>query len=305
MRQHTGPGGQQKPGGVQGGPGETIMAMSAMLDTATFAKIEAAIEYIYVNGRSRPDIAEIARASGLSRAHFSRLFKRWCGLAPHQFLQVVTLDQASHVLQQGSVMSAALEAGLSGPSRLHDLFVSVQAVSPGEWSSGGQDLCIRWGTVPSPFGNCLLGWTHRGICYLVFGERSADDASRELQLDWPGARLLHAPNEARELAGRVFTARRERLGLHLSGTNFQVQVWQALMSIPSGATVAYGELAKKLGRPGAARAVGSAAAANRIGWLIPCHRVLQAQGGIGGYRWGPGRKQAMLAWEKAQAAGSN
>jgi AraC family transcriptional regulator of adaptative response/methylated-DNA-[protein]-cysteine methyltransferase len=250
--------------------------------------------------RERPTLGEIAGAAGLSPAHFSRLFRRWSGLSPLRYLRRLSLvDAEAGLLADASVEEAAWAAGLSGPGRLHDLFVSIEAVTPGEFKSGGSGVELRAGSGDTPFGRAFLARSGRGIVELGFaGARPDAELLAELADAWPGARIVADPH-AGDMLADIFRGGCEHV-LHLRGTNFQQQVWRALLAVPPGETTHYGELAAAVGRPGASRAVGNAVGANPVAWLIPCHRVLRRNGALGGYRWGVGRKRAMLAWERCR-----
>ena len=269
------------------------------------ASIERALQYLSRNWRQQPDLAEAARAAGMSEYHFQRVFTRWVGVSPKKFLGFLTLDSAKACLERGdSVLDAAYEAGLSGPSRLHDLFLGQEAVTPGEYKLRGQGLKIGYGFAPSPFGECLLLWTGRGVCGLGFvddGDRAACLA--DLKGRWSEAAYTEDAPAARRLAEDVFAPveQRRKLGLVLYGSPFQVKVWEALLRVPEGALVSYDRLAAAIGKPGAARAVGSAVGANPISFLIPCHRAIRKTGAIGDYHWGGARKLALIGWEQARA----
>ncbi len=271
-----------------------------------YALVAQAIRYIEAHRREQPELAAIASHVGLSEFHFQRLFSRWAGVSPKRFLQALTVEEARRSLSRsGSVLDAAYDTGLSGPGRLHDLFVQCQAATPGEVKSGGAGLTIRYGVEPTPFGDALIGVTERGICALSFvTEGEEGRAIDELHARWPAARLREERDESGSIAQRIFADSRPDEPLHLliKGTNFQMQVWQALLRVPSGTLTSYGDLAQAIGRPTAARAVGSAVGSNAIAWLIPCHRVIRQTGVVDGYRWGSDRKRAMLGWEAAQAA---
>ena len=279
-----------------------------------YERVEAAIRYIDQHAREQPSLAEMAAALNLSEHHFHRLFRRWAGITPKRFLQLLTLEHAKRRLEESrNVLEASFRTGLSGPSRLHDLFVTLEGMTPGEHQAEGHGIEVRWGLAATPFGDAFIAATERGVCHLSFldPERdlyteaepdtapsaAAEAESREVGERWPGARLIRDDAAMAEVAGRMFEG--AEIPLHVRGTNFQVQVWQALLRVPRGALVSYGELAERVGRPSAARAVAGAVAGNRIGWLIPCHRVIRSVGESGGYRWGPMRKRAMLAWEAA------
>jgi AraC family transcriptional regulator of adaptative response/methylated-DNA-[protein]-cysteine methyltransferase len=274
-----------------------------------YARIEQAIKYIEANAKSQPELDDLARTLGLSPFHFQRLFRRWVGISPKRFLQFLTIDHARELLTQSqSILDTTFETGLSSPGRLHDLFVSIDAVTPGEFKGGGAGLTINYGIHSSPFGDCLLAVTPRGICGLSFA--IGDDISEaldDLRQRWPGATIAERPRVTRPAFEQVFPKANDngqrRITLFVKGTNFQLKVWEALVRVPSGLVTTYGNIAASLGMPNASRAVGSAVGANPISYLIPCHRVLRGLGSFGNYRWGPARKKAMLAWEAARAAG--
>jgi len=271
--------------------------MTALTET-DFNRIARAIEWIDAHYREQPSPAEIAREVGLSTAHFSRMFRRWSGLAPGRYVQHCTLSDAKQRLDNdASVLGASLETGMSGPGRLHDLFVRVEAMSPGEYKRRGAGLGFRFGFGPTPFGDAMLVRSERGIVELKFTQGESERRCREyLARRWPNADLIADEDAARVLM-RVFSANDEIWTLNPGGTNFQLQVWRALLSIPPGSISNYGSVAAALDMPRASRAVGTAIGANPIAWLIPCHRVLQKNGALGGYRWGPQRKAAILGWE--------
>jgi len=271
---------------------------------ADYARVERAIRFLEQHAERHPSLAEVARSAGLSPAHFQRLFTRWAGLSPKRFLQFLAKEHAVERLRRSAtVLDAAWDAGLSGPGRLHDLLVSSEAATPGEVASGGRGVSISWGFHPTPFGECLLGMTARGICHLSFvGPGGRHAALADLGRRWPRASLREDRALASRTAERVFAGTgRGELRLHLAGTNFQLKVWEALLRIPPGAATTYGDVARRIGRPTAARAVAAAVGANPVAWIIPCHRVLRSVGTLGGYRWGLERKRAMLGWEAARA----
>lgn len=270
-----------------------------------YAIVARAIEFIRLNSRRQPALAEIAAAVHLSEYHLQRVFAAWAGISPKRFLQYLTKEYAKQALRDNDdVLSVAAAAGLSGGGRLHDLMVSCEAMTPGEIKAGGRGVEVGCGHATTPFGDALIGWTPRGICHLAFcsGDPAADSA--RLAAQWPAARLIADDAGAVRLAARIFVDRQRsgRLHLLLRGTNFQIKVWEALIGIEPSQRVSYGRLAAMAGSPLAQRAAGSALAANNIAYLIPCHRVIRESGDIGNYRWGPGRKAAMLAWEAAQSA---
>lgn len=269
-----------------------------------YDRIARVIRYLDVHRGEQPPLEDLARVAGLSSAYFHRLFQRWAGVTPKDFLQCLTAEFARAQLRAShSVLDAALDSGLSGPGRLHDLMVSIDAATPGEIKSGGANLVIEHGVAPSPFGVCFLAWTGRGICRLAFGEEDAIDGLAE---DWPAATLRANPAEAAALAERVFSrGNGGELRTFVRGSEFQVKVWRALLRIPSGATATYAAVAEAVGKPDAARAVGGACGANPVAWIIPCHRVIRATSLAQAYRWGAERKRVILGWEAARAAGGS
>jgi len=275
--------------------------------------IAEAIRFLGTSHAEQPELAEVAQHVGMSKYHFQRLFQRWAGVSPKRFLQLLTLEDAKALLQESEpILRASLDVGLSGPSRLHDLFVSLEAVTPGEFKTGGEALEIHWALHESPFGPALVASTKRGVCHLSFlaeRDRRGTEALAELQACWPRARLTHAPRQLEPLTARIFPPAIDRptapLAVLVKGTNFQIQVWRALLAIPSGKVTSYGRLAQLLGKPGAARAVGSAVARNPVSVLIPCHRVIRETGHFGQYRWGTRRKKALLAWEMSRGAAAS
>ncbi len=280
---------------------ETMEPIAATVD---YARIGRAIDWLSAHYLDQPRLSDVAAAAGLSEAHLQRLFTRHVGVSPKKFVQYLTLDFAKKRLGASeSVLDAALDAGLSGPGRLHDLFVGIEAMSPGEWKARGAGLTIRYGWHASPFGDCLLMATERGLCGLAFVLDAGRAATlADLAAGLERARLVEDADATRPYAERAFGGSSGgRLDLVLRGTPFQIKVWEALLRIPPGALVTYEGLAVRIGKPGAARAVAGAVGANPVSWLIPCHRVIRGSGIITGYRWGPARKRALLAWEAAQA----
>ena len=280
--------------------------VSARAAAQDFSRIARAIEYIAEHFEEQPSLARIAAAAGWSEFHFARVFRRWAGISPKQFLQHLSLVAAKQTLDdERSVLQAALDAGLSGPGRLHDLFVSLDAVTPGEYKSRGQGMQMRYGTAASPFGPMRVALTERGIAFLAFTDATgAFDGWDEFRSAWREADWVADDRAAGTVAATIWRAtpgdRERHLRLWLHGSNFQLQVWRALLAAGAQSTVTYGELADRIGQSQACRAVGSAVGANPVAWLIPCHHVLRTNGALGGYRWGPERKRAMLAWEVAQ-----
>jgi AraC family transcriptional regulator, regulatory protein of adaptative response / methylated-DNA-[protein]-cysteine methyltransferase len=270
------------------------------------AAIDAALDYMASRYQRQPSLDEIARVAGMSPYHFQRTFRAWTGVTPKRFMQYLQLGKAKDLLiEEHSLMTTALDVGLSGTSRLHDLFISCEAVTPGEFKTSGRGLVISYGIHDSPFGRALIGATDRGICWLGFVAARRDArAVRELEGDWPGARLVHDPARIAPLAEHVFARARTGKGrgslrLDLRGTNFQIKVWEALLKIPFGRLATYQDVAAAIGDPQAARAVGGAVGANPISLVIPCHRVILKSGIIHNYRWGVDRKRTILALEQA------
>jgi len=276
-----------------------------LLNAVDYTRIEQAIVYIHEHFREQPSLETIAAQVDLSYAHFNRLFSRWAGITPKQFVQRLTLDAAKQPLQEAhSVMRAALDAGLSGPGRLHDLFITLEALTPGEFKSGGAGLRFQYGTAKSPFGLCTLIWNERGLMQLDFVDCTpVEQRIEQLKSQWPAATWQRDDDGAatymRDL-WQWFQNPSQSIRVQVRGTNFQVQVWRALLKLGHTGFTHYGELATQLQQPGAARAIGNAVGANPIPWLIPCHRVLRANGGLGGYSGGLERKKVILAWEYAR-----
>ncbi len=270
-----------------------------------YALIEQAITYVENNARRQPDLGEIASAIGLSEYHFQRVFTRWAGISPKRFLQFITRENAKELLDRSeNLLDTTYQVGLSSLGRLHDLFVTTEAVTPGQYKSRGSGLTIRYGLHPTPFGECILGTTERGICHLGFVQDGEGDAIDELVAEWPRARMLEDQRATSQLVAPIFDLARRNahpLYLHLRGTNFQIKVWEALLRIPPGQVTTYGQLAARIGRPAASRAVGSAVGHNPVAVLIPCHRVIRSLGEFGNYRYGAARKAALLAHEFAGA----
>ena len=272
-----------------------------------YDRIEKAVRYVQAHQHEQPQIEVLAHHVGLSPFHFVRLFKRWAGITPKRFLQLLTLEYAKERLAEShSLLETAFDAGLSGTGRLHDLFVTVDAVTPGEFKKLGDGLVIKYGLHETPFGYCFLGVTERGVCALSFIEGDKMEAAiAELASAWPEAVLVEDVSATRPFADAMISVASGEtirpIPLLVRGTNFQIKVWQALLQVPPGQLIAYEDLAVLIGQPTATRAVASAVARNRIGYLIPCHRVLRKSGAIGGYRWGPARNAVLLAWEATHA----
>jgi AraC family transcriptional regulator of adaptative response/methylated-DNA-[protein]-cysteine methyltransferase len=271
-----------------------------------YERIARVIRYLDEHHAEQPGLAELADGVGLTSFHFHRLFSAWAGVTPKDFLQCLTLAHARALLDQGeTILDTALDAGLSGPGRLHDLCVSLESASPGEMKSRGAQWTIAAGFAESPFGTCLIAESPRGICHLSFVENGDQKAAWEgLQCDWRNAKLQRRDRSAIETARQIFTQPGERnshppLRALVSGTTFQIRVWRALLQLSPGQLTTYGRLATAVGNPAAARAVGTAVAQNPLAFLIPCHRVIRETGVVGNYRWGRIRKRVMLAWETA------
>lgn len=274
-----------------------------------YAPIARAIDYLVEHFEETPSLEETAREIGLSPAHFQRVFKEGAGVSPKRFLQYLAAGEARRAMDEGgSVMDAAFAAGLSGPSRLHDLFLVAEAMTPGAYRKKGEGLLIRYAAVNGPFGRSLIGATDKGICWLSFNGAGDDAANlNEMKGDWPAASFQYDPAYIAPLAARAFAfaankATDRPVGLHVQGTNFQLKVWEALLRIPFGKLVTYGDIAREIGDPKAGRAVGAAVGSNMISVLIPCHRVILASGIVHNYRWGTPRKKAILAFERAMSA---
>lgn len=271
-----------------------------------YQRIEQAIHFLESHFTHQPGLDEIARHVHVSKYHFQRLFKRWVGISPTQFLQFLTLAYTKEKLAEGrSLLDASYDAGLSGPGRLHDLFMTFEAMTPGEYKKMGDGLQIDYGFHATPFGECLLAITERGICHLSFVEEEGqDDAYSHLQRNWEYADFQEDAHKTQPLIDQIFVTQQATPPSHpfhllVKGTNFQVNVWQALLSIPRGTMVCYQDIAAYLGKPKSTRAVANAIAINPIAYLIPCHRVITKNGHIHRYRWGAARKKAILGWEAA------
>lgn len=273
-----------------------------------YERIAEAIRYLDAHYQRQPSLDELAAHLSLSPYHLQRLFARWAGISPKRFVQFLTIEHAKRLLEDSaSVLETSLESGLSGPGRLHDLFVTVEAVTPGEFKTGGAGLTLFWGRHESPFGACLLAATERGICALEFGDGGMEGAQAALRTRWPAAQLVEDPAVTARVLAQIFpqgnAIERKPVHLLLRGTNFQLKVWEALLRIPAGSVATYEDVAHAIGKPTAARAVGAAVGSNAIAYLIPCHRVIRKSGAIEGYRWGTLRKKAILGWESAHALG--
>jgi AraC family transcriptional regulator of adaptative response/methylated-DNA-[protein]-cysteine methyltransferase len=273
--------------------------------------VERAIRFIESNARKQPSLVDIASHVGLSESHLQRVFTRWAGISPKRFLQYLTHEHCRGLLRESrSLLDATYEAGLSSAGRLHDLFVTVEAVTPGEFRTGGDGLDIRFGIHDSPFGECLVATTPRGVCAVSFLSAESPDAAVErLHADWPGASIQGDQVRTAAIARQMFDPEARSaetpLRLLLRGTNFQINVWKALLRIPMGAVTSYEDLAAIANVPGAPRAVGNAVGANPLAYVVPCHRVIRKTGQFGNYAGGPDRKKAMLVWEAARRGSSD
>ncbi|MCP4024658.1 MAG: methylated-DNA--[protein]-cysteine S-methyltransferase [Desulfobacteraceae bacterium] len=272
-----------------------------------YERVEKAIQFIETQQENQPSLSSIADAVHLSEFHFQKLFSRWVGISPKRFLQFITKEHAKKLLEKSeNILEVTYDSGLSSPGRLHDLFINCEAMTPGEYKKRGEGLKIKYGFSFSPFGKCLVAFTHRGICNLKFvRENSESNLVAWLEKMWPGAALIKNNKKCHELAQNIFYFKNQQasapLHLFVKGTNFQIKVWEALTQIPFGNTVTYQDIARHIGIPGANRAVGTAIGKNPIPFLIPCHRVIKKMGDFGNYGEGRTRKKALIGWESAVA----
>lgn len=269
-----------------------------------YSRIAEAIDYIRINFRSQPSLEQIAEKVHLSPFHFQRMFTDWAGVSPKKFLQYISIGYAKDVLSDtnGSLFDAAFEAGLSGTGRLHDLFIHIEGMTPGEYKNGGAELNINYRFADSPFGNILVASTSKGICYLSFSEDETLSLL-ELKKRFPNALFHRCMDRMQQNALDIFShdwTQLSQIKLHLKGTAFQLKVWETLLTIPTGKLTSYGNIANRISNPNASRAVGTAIGLNPVAFLIPCHRVIQAGGAPGGYMWGLTRKSAIIGWEAAR-----
>jgi AraC family transcriptional regulator of adaptative response/methylated-DNA-[protein]-cysteine methyltransferase len=270
-----------------------------------FRRIEKAIQFIEENFQNQPSMKEIAEHVALSEFHFNRLFSKWAGTSPQRFMRFLTKEFAKEKLaESANILEATFESGLSSSSRLHDLFVSYEAMTPAEFKAKGAGLSVYYGIHETPFGECLIAITERGITDFRFlEEESKPLIIKEIQQDFEKAKLIFDINLTKPFIEQIFyenSNANEPIKVLMRGTNFQIKVWEALLQIPFGQMLSYETIANAIGKPTAQRAVGTAIGSNRLGYIIPCHRVLQKVGGIGGYRWGTTRKKAILGWEMAK-----
>ncbi|MGH7247468.1 MAG: methylated-DNA--[protein]-cysteine S-methyltransferase [Pseudomonadota bacterium] len=287
-------------------PDRIVNPMPLAAAAADYDVVRRAIGHIRGHWREQPEIEAIAEAAGVTSTELHHLFRRWAGLTPKAFLQALTLDGARRLLRESaSVLDATYEVGLSGPGRLHDLFVTHEAMSPGEWKSGGEGLTMRYGFHPSPFGSALLMVTERGLAGLAFADAGEEQATlADMEGRFPRAAYIEESARTATIARRIFDPARwtpsERLRVVLIGTDWEVRVWDALLRIPMGRLATYSGIARKVCTPAAARAVGAAVGKNPIAFVVPCHRVIGKSGELTGYHWGITRKRAMLGWEAGQ-----
>ena len=268
--------------------------------------IAQALHWLCENQQDQPNLDKLANHVGLSPHYLQRLFQEWTGVSPKQFLKYLTKDQAMERLRQGqTVLDSAISSGLSGPGRLHDLLITTQAMTPGEAKRKGLGVDINYGYGITPFGEALLAWTNRGVCFLGFcHEEGKEHTWKHFNQQWPDANLTESSVEANNRLAEIFNEKEHKqLRVWLRGSPFQLRVWEALLELPTGSHCTYGKLAAFTGNAGASRATGSAVGRNPVSWLIPCHRVINSLGGLGGYRWGTNTKQAMIGYEAATSDG--
>ncbi|MDI9364830.1 MAG: methylated-DNA--[protein]-cysteine S-methyltransferase [Flavobacterium sp.] len=273
------------------------------LNTLTYTKIAAAINFIKANFKAQPSLDEIAASVHLSSFHFQKLFTEWAGVSPKKFLQYTSVQYAKSLLQQPTttLFYTAIETGLSSSSRLHNLFVNIEGMTPDEYKNGGQHLQIKYSFADTIFGDMVIASTQKGVCYMAFIEDAAVGFNN-LQSHFSKANFIEQTDELQQHALSIFSKdwqHLQQIKLHLKGTNFQLKVWEALLKIPTGQLTTYGNIANTINSPKASRAVGTAIGSNPVAFLIPCHRVIQTTGNIGGYMWGATRKTAIIGWEAA------
>ncbi len=273
-------------------------------EQSDFNRIEEAINYINAHFRSQPNLEEVAEKVSLSPFHFQRLFSEWAGVSPKKFLQYITVTHAKKMLKENAatLFDTAFETGLSGTGRLHDLFINIEGMTPGEYKNGGEHLSINYSFAESPFGNVLVASTSKGICHIAFAD-NITEALEVLKKKFPNAAYTQMADLIQQNALFIFShdwSKLNQVKLHLKGTVFQLKVWETLLKIPMGRLTTYGSIAKQIEIPNASRAVGTAIGDNPVAFLIPCHRIIQSTGAFGGYHWGGTRKTAMIGWEAAQ-----
>ena len=273
-------------------------------EQTNYSRIAEAIAYIKDNFKTQPSLDEIAEKVAMSPFHFQRMFTDWAGVSPKKFLQFLTVEHAKKLLKedQASLFDTAIETGLSGTGRLHDLFVNIEGMTPGEYKNGGESLAINYSFAESPFGNMLVASTSKGICHMAFADNEKQ-ALTELKSKFPNATYRQMVDLMQQNVLYIFTHDWSKLNdvkLHLKGTEFQLKVWETLLKIPMGRLTTYGSIAKQIQQPNASRAVGTAVGDNPVAFLIPCHRIIQSTGVIGEYHWGSVRKTAIIGWEAAR-----
>jgi AraC family transcriptional regulator of adaptative response/methylated-DNA-[protein]-cysteine methyltransferase len=272
--------------------------------TINYNRIAAAIAYIAQNFKDQPNLDIVAAKVSLSPFHFQRLFTEWAGTSPKKFLQYISVAHAKQLLKesQTTLFATAHETGLSGTSRLHDLFVNIEGMTPAEYKNGAKNLIINYSFSESPFGDIIVASTKKGICHMAF-YTNEETAFLEMKYHYPNAQFLQITDSLQQAALLIFNQKGSQLPqikLHLKGTDFQLKVWETLLKIPMGQLATYGAIAQQIEKPNASRAVGTAIGKNPVAFLIPCHRVIQATGALGGYMWGTTRKTAIIGWESAQ-----
>jgi len=271
-----------------------------------YDRIEVAIEYIKQHFKEQPSLEEVSKAVGISTFHFQRLFSDWAGVSPKKFVQYLSVEYAKGLLKNEkiSLLDTAYETGLSGTGRLHDLFINIEGMTPGEFKNGGESLSINYCFAKSPFGKIIVASTSKGICHMFF-EEDEQKALYDLKLRFPNAKYQEMPDESQKNALHIFQSDWEHLKqvkLHLKGTDFQLKVWETLLKIPQGKLATYGAIAQAIEKPKSSRTVGTAIGNNPVAFLIPCHRVIQKNGNIGGYMWGDTRKSAIIGWEAVKVS---
>lgn len=276
-------------------------------DSINYQRIAEAIEFLQQNFRQQPDLNKVAQQVHLSPFHFQRMFKEWAGVSPKQFLHYLTIDHAKSILKEkrASLADAAFETGLSGTSRLHDMFIKIEGMTPGEYKNGGENLQINYSYAESPFGDIFIASTDKGICYLSF-TNDEQESFRQLKSLFPNASFRSFFDLLQQNALYIFTqdwTRLDEIKLHIKGTSFQLKVWEALLKIPLGSLTTYSSLAQQIQNPNASRAVGTAIGSNPVAYLIPCHRVIKNTGIVGEYHWGSLRKKAIIGWESSRVYG--
>jgi AraC family transcriptional regulator of adaptative response/methylated-DNA-[protein]-cysteine methyltransferase len=278
-----------------------------MNEHPNFERVRDAIRFLRTNYRDQPRLDEVAEEVHLSEYHFQRIFSEWAGISPKKFLKYLTVESLKRDLQTtADLLEVSEKVGLSSMSRVHDLFITMESVTPAEYRNGGEGMEIHYGFHESPFGSCFIAQNHRGICAVSFVETDREAVLNEFAMKWRNARLIEAPELTRDVAEKMFDLDSLDRKFHLlvRGTPFQIKVWEALLKIPSGMVTSYGSVANAIDHSKATRAVGTAIGSNPISFLIPCHRVIRNEGIIGNYHWGPERKTAMIGWEKSRVEGS-